>query len=338
MAHSYCFVAAFPKRLLRLFTVVLDRVRHLPQDILGSDSRFSLAAVQRAFPQPSHILAVLFPHLADQQQGSFARGPLPPDSSDTATINMRNCGEEPQSHRSIFKTFAPGFLARQEARIKRKALQEQLETVVSRLGLMAAASHQSIASSLRSMDSQTLASTLVQANSQMGGLESSSSPESSQLSGSLAALASTLHSGSQTTSSVMATNARPSYFEQAWPKLVSYPIGFYILSKQIYNNRDAIWLALADAKETVHGFLIGWVVEPVSKIVNTVRGKDGLSLTGRQSLSSDLDSLERMVIDFDREVYKMSDSELAQIKTNLRDGDLSEVLKAWENDIKVRRL
>ena len=49
--------------------------------------------------------------------------------------------------------------------------------------------------------------------------------------------------------------------------------------------------AILTARDTIRGFLVGWVVEPLIKILETVRhGEDGtLAIMGSQSLKSDLD-------------------------------------------------
>jgi ATP synthase regulation protein NCA2 len=43
-----------------------------------------------------------------------------------------------------------------------------------------------------------------------------------------------------------------------------------------------------------------------------------------------------MVADFARDEYKLDDAQVATIMQKVREGDLTMVLKAWEQDIKVR--
>lgn len=45
-----------------------------------------------------------------------------------------------------------------------------------------------------------------------------------------------------------------------------------------------------------------------------------------------------MVLDFGRDEYKLSEAQLAELGTRVREGDLTAVLKAWEQDIKVGSL
>jgi nuclear-control-of-ATPase protein 2 len=49
-----------------------------------------------------------------------------------------------------------------------------------------------------------------------------------------------------------------------------------------------------------------------------------------------MQSLERMVADFARDQYKLDDAQVETVMRRVREGDLTMVLKAWEQDIKVR--
>lgn len=42
-----------------------------------------------------------------------------------------------------------------------------------------------------------------------------------------------------------------------------------------------------------------------------------------------------MVVDFGRDEYKLSGTELEALRAQVRDGDMTAVLRAWEKDIKV---
>lgn len=53
---------------------------------------------------------------------------------------------------------------------------------------------------------------------------------------------------------------------------------------------------------------------------------------------ANLQSLERMVAQFGRDHYNLSDDQLAQLTSQVREGDLSSVLKAYEEAIKVTPL
>lgn len=64
---------------------------------------------------------------------------------------------------------------------------------------------------------------------------------------------------------------RPSRLTLLWPKLVLVPpIALYAISRAYASRADLVELA-KDARETVRGFIVSWVMEPLKGIVNTVR-------------------------------------------------------------------
>ncbi|GAA5911094.1 hypothetical protein JCM6882_006874 [Rhodosporidiobolus microsporus] len=126
----------------------------------------------------------------------------------------------------------------------------------------------------------------------------------------------------------------PRALVRAWPYALALPLAAYTAGKVVYRNRDSLEKFAKETVETVKGFLVGWVVEPVKKILETLRGGETVGLMGRESLRSDLDSLERMVLDFARDEYRLPADELAALSEKVRSGDLTPVLKAWEKDIK----
>jgi len=165
------------------------------------------------------------------------------------------------------------------------------------------------------------------------------------------------HSSSFSTSTTRLR--KPSFLTRSWPYLLSIPVVTTLTARTIYNNRQSLINYALDSVETTKRFVIDWVVEPVRKILETVRGGETMALMGRDSLRSDLEvsshchfrscrvlrklilwsvgrqSLERMVVDFGRDEYHLSGPELDVLAEKVRSGDLTTVLKAWEKDIKV---
>ncbi|GAA5843721.1 hypothetical protein JCM9279_000118 [Rhodotorula babjevae] len=131
--------------------------------------------------------------------------------------------------------------------------------------------------------------------------------------------------------------APPGALARAWPALVALPLGTVVVSRFVYARRAQLAQYARDAADTVRGFVVDWVVEPVRHILETLRGgEDGVvALLGRESLQSDRDSLERMVVDFARDEYGLAGAELETLRDRVRAGDLTAVLKAWEKDIKA---
>ncbi|GAA6029442.1 hypothetical protein JCM8097_003681 [Rhodosporidiobolus ruineniae] len=134
--------------------------------------------------------------------------------------------------------------------------------------------------------------------------------------------------------STSSTLSPPSALTRAWPYLLTVPLGAYAAGRVLYNNRASLAKFARETAETARGFVVDWVVEPVRKILDTIRGGETVGLMGRESLRSDLESLERMVLDFARDEYKLPPDELAALGEKVRAGDLTPVLRAWEKEIK----
>ncbi|BGP13680.1 hypothetical protein JCM10213_002248 [Rhodosporidiobolus nylandii] len=147
-------------------------------------------------------------------------------------------------------------------------------------------------------------------------------------------LSRTLPAHTRSFSSAASRLAPPSALTRAWPYLLTLPLLSYTAGRVLYRNKDSLARFARESAETVRGFVVDWVVEPVKKILETVRGGETVGLMGRESLRSDLDSLERMVLDFARDEYHLPPDELTALSEKVRSGDLTAVLKAWEKDIK----
>ncbi|BGP05872.1 Nuclear control of ATPase protein 2 [Rhodotorula toruloides] len=128
----------------------------------------------------------------------------------------------------------------------------------------------------------------------------------------------------------------PGFWTRSWPYLLSIPLLSSLVARAVYNHRLTLHQYALDAASTIKGFLFDWVLEPVRKILDTLRGgsADEVALMGRESLRSDLESLERMVVDFARDEWGLSGRETDELARKVRVGDLTEVLKVWEEDIK----
>ncbi|KAI3480817.1 hypothetical protein L1887_57084 [Cichorium endivia] len=128
---------------------------------------------------------------------------------------------------------------------------------------------------------------------------------------------------------------QPSALVQRWPKLVLYPVGLVLLARYLSNNWNGIEAKLKETQETVRSFLIGWVWEPCVGLLDTIRhGNEGSVIVSRESLASDLQSLERMVTDFTKDKYGTTGAELQAIASRVREGDLTQVLKVYEAEMK----
>lgn len=153
------------------------------------------------------------------------------------------------------------------------------------------------------------------------------------------------------------TNTVPNYRTWAQNKLATCPrssimtrywlpaTGILLSSKAILQfisaNRIEILTGIREAGQTVVDFWANWVVEPIRKLLGIIRHDEisDIALMSKASLEADQASLERMVIDFAVDHRSSggkqpSSAEIESLSYKVREGDLTEVLKAYERDLR----
>ncbi len=134
------------------------------------------------------------------------------------------------------------------------------------------------------------------------------------------------------------------------PRLVRYwlPLGVLLLSSStllrvVSNHQADIVQWIRGLGTTVRAFWFNWVVEPVAKIIGTVRhdANSEIAIMSRDSLRSDRESLERMVVEFAIERPELAgassaltEADIASIRTKVREGDVTPVLRAYETGLR----
>ncbi|KAJ0388355.1 hypothetical protein COL922a_000618 [Colletotrichum nupharicola] len=139
-------------------------------------------------------------------------------------------------------------------------------------------------------------------------------------------------------------NGRPSRLIRYW-----LPTGIALFSsttvlRVLVNRRAEIFDWIRDIGITVKDFWFNWVIEPVRKIVGTIRhdSNSEIAIMSRDSLKADRESLERMVVDFalDKPHFAgegstaLTDAQIADIRTKVSEGDVTPVLRAYEKDLR----
>ncbi|KAL1897512.1 Nuclear control of ATPase protein 2 [Ceratocystis pirilliformis] len=152
-------------------------------------------------------------------------------------------------------------------------------------------------------------------------------------------------------------NGRPGLLVRYW-----LPASIAILSSgailRLLTNRKAELIEWVQGLgETARDFYFNWVVEPIAKLVHTIRHdeKSEFAIMSRDSLKADLESLERMVVDFakDRPQFvvsgaaadsyeqtamasaaPLSAAQIADIQAKVSEGDVTPVLRAYEQNIR----
>jgi nuclear-control-of-ATPase protein 2 len=85
---------------------------------------------------------------------------------------------------------------------------------------------------------------------------------------------------------------RPKRWILIWPKVVLLPPLVLFACKSLYASRTSLEEVARDAAETLRGFVMGWLVEPLRDVLRTVRsGSSGETavLIRREGVLADLD-------------------------------------------------
>ncbi|KAL8283259.1 hypothetical protein RQP46_006037 [Phenoliferia psychrophenolica] len=350
-ATSLYLLQTGPSRVISLLSTSVRRLRAITTSSLHSatpsQSLLSLSTFRHALP-PSVLLSTIFPHLAHPAAAQPISHQLYASDASTQTVEKSYYR---QTRKVLFLTLSPLVLTRQEvakrrADIKaaRETLAEQIGTLTlsatSAAGLKTVLSDSGEDSTLEDLKNGTW-ETLRLLDRVLSHDSPSMTPTPPSRPADLAhslqhLLQRTLQSHSTTFAATLDALERPSPFTRAWPYLLAVPLSVYLVGQSVYSSRETLRRYANTASETVRGFVVDWVLEPVRKILDTIRhGDDGaMALMGKESLRSDLESLERMVVDFGRDEHKLSEDQLRELAEKVRVGDLTSVLRVWEKDIK----
>lgn len=88
----------------------------------------------------------------------------------------------------------------------------------------------------------------------------------------LAILTTHLPRSTQGVQKVLSTHHRPSGLTRFWFPLLFLPPVLYTATSMVVRNKEWMKEQVSNAKETVKGFFISWVWEPVEGIIKTIRG------------------------------------------------------------------
>lgn len=124
-----------------------------------------------------------------------------------------------------------------------------------------------------------------------------------------------------------------------WPIYLILLMTLPNYSMKIYSNKDYIisWIN-ENFVQAIGNLYYTWIKVPILNILNTVTHDDNsqISIMGKKSLSSDLDSLERMLMTYFEKLKIIEKSNSIGenlILQNIRDGDLTLFMKSYEEQI-----
>ncbi|AEO55336.1 hypothetical protein MYCTH_97642 [Thermothelomyces thermophilus ATCC 42464] len=138
-------------------------------------------------------------------------------------------------------------------------------------------------------------------------------------------------------------HGRPSWLVRYWLPAAALLVSSSTILRILVIKQDDIINWIRNFGTTVRDFWFNWVVEPVRKVIGTIRhdANSEIAIMSRDSLKADRDSLERMVVEFaidnpDIAVGSSSITELeiGEIRSKVKEGDVTPVLKAYEKDLR----
>lgn len=151
-----------------------------------------------------------------------------------------------------------------------------------------------------------------------------------------------MHTHINTSRELATEYGKPSRFVRYWLPGLALFLSSGTLLRILVNRKAEILTWIHEFGATSIDFWNNWVVEPAKKVIKTIRhDKDSeIAIMSRESLKGDRDSLERMVVDFARDNSNaptglpLSDPEISLIRAKVREGDLTPVLRAYEQDLR----
>ena len=142
------------------------------------------------------------------------------------------------------------------------------------------------------------------------------------------------------TRKIVAAHGKPSRIVRYWMPTLLVVLSSSTILRTFFNRKAEIINWIQDLGSTTQNFWYNWIVEPLKKVIGTIRhDKDSeVAIMSKGSLEGDRASLERMVVDFAKDNSSsgavLRDTELADIRAKVREGDLTPVLKAYEKDLR----
>ena len=151
-----------------------------------------------------------------------------------------------------------------------------------------------------------------------------------------------LHAHIEDTKELASKYGKPSCLTRYWLPGALLFLSSSTLLRIFINRKAEIFQWMQDVGTTTVDFWYNWVVEPVKKVVGTIRhDKDSeIAIMSKESLQGDRASLERMVVDFavDNPATAggapLTETEIADVRAKVKEGDLTPVLRAYEKDLR----
>lgn len=139
---------------------------------------------------------------------------------------------------------------------------------------------------------------------------------------------------------IVKEHGRPSRIVRYWVPTLLLFFSSSTLLRIFFNRKGEIMAWIRDLVTTTRDFWYDWVIEPLRKVIGTIRHDEDseVALMSKRSLEGDRNSLERMVVDFAKDNSSnsvgLNDEDIADLRAKVKEGDLTPVLKAYEKDLR----
>ncbi|KAI5952385.1 NCA2 [Candida jiufengensis] len=127
---------------------------------------------------------------------------------------------------------------------------------------------------------------------------------------------------------------KPSFLTRYWVLIVLFIRYAPSQTKNIYNNKEEIvhWIQY-NGIEPIKGFFTNWVIKPINEMLNILRSDDEITITTKDSLKSEVDSLEKMIYEFAEDNH-ITNVTPQLINQDIKNGDLKIIMNRYENEIR----
>ncbi|TRX97600.1 hypothetical protein FHL15_001355 [Xylaria flabelliformis] len=138
-------------------------------------------------------------------------------------------------------------------------------------------------------------------------------------------------------------HGRPSRLVRYWLPATALLLSSTTILRIFVNRKEEILDWVQELGSTIRDFWFNWVIEPIRKVIGTIRhdANSEIAIMSQDSLRADRESLERMVVDFavDKSTTatgasSISETQVAEIQAKVREGDVTPILRAYEKDLR----
>ncbi|KGM92626.1 uncharacterized protein PADG_11076 [Paracoccidioides brasiliensis Pb18] len=163
-------------------------------------------------------------------------------------------------------------------------------------------------------------------------------------------LETSLPSHHHSTKTRLNAHSYPSRLIRYWIPATTLLLSLGTVLNTLTNRREELWTWLTELGATTVDFGVNWVIDPLKRLVGTIRHdeRSEVAIMSKASLEADRSSLERMVVDFamdgrhqgtswsqgDATADANVDADADALRAKVREGDLTPVLVAYERDLR----